>query len=270
MKITLNENNHDESKKIAQKIRDFCEKEAIEVTSENPDIVISIGGDGTLLSAFHKYRNRLKQVKFIAVHTGHLGFYTDFLKEELDLLFDYLKQHNDKSYSYPILSIAIKYKTKQALKLLALNEISIRTLVGTMVCEVYIDNHLFEIFRGDGLCIATPTGSTGIAKSLGGAVVHPKLEAMQLVEIAGLNNRVYRTLGSPMIFPKTTELKLKVKKAVTPVFCVDNLDPTLLDMDEVEYIVVKLAKERIRFADCKSVQFWDRVEEAFIDEIANR
>ncbi len=50
---------------------------------------------------------------------------------------------------------------------------------------------LFERFRGDGLAISTPTGSTAYNKSVGGAVVHPSINAMQLAEIASLNNRVF-------------------------------------------------------------------------------
>lgn len=45
---------------------------------------------------------------------------------------------------------------------------TLRTITGTLVCEVYINDNLFEVFRGDGLCVSTPTGSTGISKSLGG------------------------------------------------------------------------------------------------------
>ncbi|MDK6687817.1 NAD kinase, partial [Aerococcus sp. UMB8623] len=70
---------------------------------------------------------------------------------------------------------------------------------GTMTCEVYIRDELFEVFRGDGLCVSTPTGSTGLNKSLGGAVVHPRLQTLQLTEIASLNNRVFRTLSSSML-----------------------------------------------------------------------
>ena len=43
--------------------------------SENPEIVISVGGDGTLLQAFHQYSHMLSKVAFVGIHTGHLGFY---------------------------------------------------------------------------------------------------------------------------------------------------------------------------------------------------
>ena len=57
-------------------------------------------------------------------------------------------------------------------------------------------------FRGDGLCISTPTGSTAYNKSLGGAVIHPQMDLYQITEIAALNNLVYRTLGNSIILSK--------------------------------------------------------------------
>ena len=63
--------------------------------------------------------------------------------------------------------------------------------------EVNILNDL-----GDGLCISTPSGSTAYNKALGGALIHPSLEAIQIAEIASINNRVFRTVGSPLVLPK--------------------------------------------------------------------
>lgn len=77
-----------------------------------------------------------------------------------------------------------------------------------MVADVVIDNVQLERFRGDGLSVSTPTGSTAYNKSLGGAILHPTMEALQLAEISSLNNRVYRTLGSSVIVPKKIRLKL--------------------------------------------------------------
>ena len=65
-----------------------------------------------------------------------------------------------------------------------------------MVADLTINGVDFERFRGDGITVSTPTGSTAYNKSLGGAVLHPTIEALQIAEIASLNNRVYRTLGS--------------------------------------------------------------------------
>lgn len=68
--------------------------------------------------------------------------------------------------------------------------------------QIDINDVTFEMFRGDGLCISTPSGSTAYNKSLGGAMVHPSIEALQIAEIASINNRVFRTMGSPLLLPK--------------------------------------------------------------------
>ena len=69
----------------------------------------------------------------------------------------------------------------------------------TLVVDVNIRGKHFERF-GDGLCISTPSGSTAYNKALGGALIHPSLEAMQIAETS-INNRVFRTVGSPLVLP---------------------------------------------------------------------
>lgn len=76
-----------------------------------------------------------------------------------------------------------------------------------MVADVMVSDVILERFRGDGLSVSTPTGSTAYNKSLGGALLYPTIEAMQLAEISSLNNRVYRTLGSSIVVPKKIRLK---------------------------------------------------------------
>ena len=83
---------------------------------EEPDLVISIGGDGTLLSAFHHYVHRLDKTAFIGVHTGHLGFYADWTPEEIDKLIDCIT-----NTPYQIFSIiAVKARCRQILQRLYL------------------------------------------------------------------------------------------------------------------------------------------------------
>src|SRR5699024_11871154 len=53
---------------------------------EEPDLVISVGGDGTFLEAFHRYVHRIATTAFIGVHTGHLGFYADWTPDEVERL----------------------------------------------------------------------------------------------------------------------------------------------------------------------------------------
>ena len=105
-----------------------------------------------------------------------------------------------KVEEYPLLRVKALFVQMEILvsDYYSLNEITVNNHTGsTYSAKVYINGVHFESFRGDGLCISTPTGSTAYNKSLGGAVIHPQLPLYQVTEIAALNNLVYRTLGNP-------------------------------------------------------------------------
>lgn len=262
MKIVIWANHTDLSQNVKKELLRVA-RDKIQIDQNNPDVVISIGGDGTLLSAFHHYIKLAKQPHFIAVHTGHLGFYTDFLSGQVEELVRYLLGEEHKTYSYPLLSTTLLMGDQEK-KLIALNEMTLKTISGTFVCEVEIGQELFEVFRGDGICISTPTGSTGLSKSFGGAVVHPSVEAIQMVEIAAINNIVYRTIGAPLIFPKEETITLNVKASHDILLAIDNCEPIILNADCEPVIQVTLATERIHFLNYKQISFWSRVEKAFI------
>ena len=144
---------------------------------------------------------------------------------------------------------------------MALNEGTVRSEEGTFVMDVELRGQLFETFRGDGLCISTPSGSTGYNKGLGGAIVHPSLEAIQLTEMASINNRVFRTLGSPLILPSSHTVVLR---PVSSQRFVMTLDQFRHIYDEVRYIQYRVAKQHVRFARFQATPFWNRVRNAFI------
>ena len=61
---------------VFKKLREAIEASSVlQIDDENPDIVIAIGGDGTLMSAFHKYFDQIDHIGFVGIHTGHLGFF---------------------------------------------------------------------------------------------------------------------------------------------------------------------------------------------------
>ena len=261
MKVGLYGNQTEKTKAVMNAFDRLCQEGCFERDDEHPDVVITVGGDGTLLGAFHHYRNQLDSIRFVAIHTGHLGFYTDWRDFEVDQLIESLKHDKGEHVSYPLLDVNVKFKSGDVIRYAALNEATLRKVNGTLLCEVYINGELFENFRGDGLCVATPTGSTGLSKSLGGAVVHPRAEVMQMTEMASINNRVYRTLSSPMIFAKDNVLTLRPESKEGMVMAIDHLT---YDANEIEEIQLQISHERISFAAYRHTPFWDRVEDAFI------
>ena len=233
-----------------------------ELDEENPEIVISIGGDGTMLSAFHRYEAQVEKIRFVGVHTGHLGFYTDFLANELLEFINALQNESpERAVRYPLLSVAIKFHNGDEKLYHALNEATIRRGSETLVAEVDISDFLFEKFRGDGLVVSTPTGSTAYNKSIGGAVMDPRVEAMQVAEIASINNRVFRTLGSAMIVAKKDKIRIRPEENIDLLLTIDQNE---FDLSNIEEVVFSLDGQTIAFANCAHTPFWERVKNSFI------
>lgn len=264
-KIAFFASRNPKSEVVYEKLFHLLKEAGFILTSKQPDIVISIGGDGMLLSAFHKYEQVLDKVRFIGVHTGHLGFYTDYRDFELEKLVENLKMDTGAKVSYPILKVTVHLKNGKTYSYHALNESTIKRLSKTMVAEVIINNVHFEQFRGDGLSVSTPTGSTAYNKSLGGAVLHPTIEALQLAEIASLNNRVYRTLGSSVIVPKKEKILILPGHKDRYSISVDN--KTYI-FDEIDMVSFQLDSSKINFvASPNHTSFWNRVRDAFIGDV---
>ncbi|HEQ4871705.1 TPA: NAD kinase [Streptococcus pyogenes] len=265
-RVAIIANGKYQSKRVASKLFSvFKDNPDFYLSKKNPDIVISIGGDGMLLSAFHMYEKELDKVRFVGIHTGHLGFYTDYRDFEVDKLIDNLRKDKGEQISYPILKVAITLDDGRVVKARALNEATVKRIEKTMVADVIINHVKFESFRGDGISVSTPTGSTAYNKSLGGAVLHPTIEALQLTEISSLNNRVFRTLGSSIIIPKKDKIELVPKRLGIYTISIDNKTYQLKNVTKVEYFI---DDEKIHFVSSPShTSFWERVKDAFIGEI---
>ena len=229
---------------------------------QEPEIVISVGGDGTLLQAFHRYSHRLEKTAFVGVHTGHLGFYADWLPNEVEKLVIAIAKTPFQVVEYPLLEVIIRYLdgSKES-QYLALNEVTVKSSEGTFVIDVEIRGEYFETFRGDGLCISTPSGSTAYNKALGGAIIHPSLEAIQLTEMASINNRVFRTVGSPLVLPKHHTCVLK---PVTDMDLRITIDHLTLSHQDVKSIQCRVANQKVRFVRFRPFPFWKRVRDSFV------
>lgn len=264
-KIALLASRNPKSEAVSKELWTKLKEANFILTPKNPDIVISIGGDGMLLSAFHKYEKLIDRVRFVGIHTGHLGFYTDYRDFEVDKLIENLKLDTGARVSYPILNVKVKMTDGRIVEARALNEATVKRLSKIMVADIIINNVPFERFRGDGISVSTPTGSTAYNKSLGGAVLHPTIEALQIAEVASLNNRVYRTLGSSVVVPKKDKIVIEPKHSDRYSIAVDN---KTFVYDSIESIEYQIDNSKIHFVATPShTSFWNRVKDAFIGEV---
>jgi NAD+ kinase len=260
LKYTLLDRGDKLSRELAEQFHRLAAARGLIQDDKAPQIVLSIGGDGTLLQAFHRFRDRVADVAFVGVHTGHLGFYADWQKEELAELVNQMATGQPQFVRYPLLHVEITTDAGKSVYL-ALNEFTLKSVDGTLVAQVNINDEPFEMFRGDGIVISTPTGSTAYNKSLGGAVIHPSLEALQIAEIASINNRVYRTLGSSIILPKHHHCDLVPDSEELLYIGIDHL---VMQLNGVRHITFRVAEDKVTFARYRPFPFWNRVREAFI------
>ena len=256
---------HDEiSEKIGLQLKEFLLSSNLAEDVENPDYVFAIGGDGTVLRTFNKYMDKLDTVKFLSIHTGHLGFYTDYSVQNYEKIFFDMLALTPKIEEYPLLRVKAYCSNGDLVSdYYSLNEVTVNNHTGvTYAAKVYINGVHFESFRGDGLCISTPTGSTAYNKSLGGAVIHPQLPLYQVTEIAALNNLVYRTLGNPLILSQNDELMIKPMSPENHRITVDHMH---YNYDSVAKIKITLSKEKkVSFIRYNEDSFWQRVKRSFI------
>lgn len=145
------------------------------------DLVIVVGGDGSMLSAARAVANG--KVPVIGVNRGRLGFLTDILPEELETRLDEVLSGKYTIESRFLLEVeAIRGEQLSALGS-ALNDVVLHPGRAAQMIEfeLYVDGRFVYSQASDGLIVATPTGSTAYALSAGGPIMHPSLNAIVMV-----------------------------------------------------------------------------------------
>lgn len=238
----------------------------LQLDAETPDIVISIGGDGTMLHAFHTFIDRIPSIAFVGVHTGHLGFYADWKSDEIPELVRLMGNQGGlgnlqpRIVQYPLIELEI-VKRSGTSSIICLNEFTLKSVDGTVMAEIDINDQMFEMFRGDGICVSTPSGSTAYNKSLGGAIIHPSIEALQISEIASINNRVFRTMGSSLVLPAHHHCDIYSRKEQNLMLTIDHVSMPVNDLISVR---CQVAKQKVSFVRYRPFPFWTRVRNAFL------
>lgn len=174
------------------------------------DIIIAIGGDGTVLNAAFKARKTGKPV--LGINFGKLGFLAEYEVSEIENLINDLKTGNYQIEERMTLEALCPGNLEE--KLYAINDFVVDKGIWPKMIEITmkIDDDYVSTFTADGLIIATPTGSTGYSLSAGGPIVSPKTEAITLSPIAP-----HSLTMRPLVISGTQEIRLRVRSMHTSV-----------------------------------------------------
>lgn len=244
--------------KKSEDIKEQLKQRIIHTYDElSPELVIAVGGDGTILKAAHQYPNAV----IFGIHTGHLGFYANYGINDLDILIENINTGNYKIDNLDLLSCQIVDYNDNVIEANALNEITIVTPPRTLILDVYIDDNFFEKFRGTGMCISTPSGSTAYNKSLHGSVIDSSLKSMQLTEIAGINSNAYRTLSSPLVLSHERRISLNSCIAQEVFITVDNISYSIKDFKSLK---IFYNNKTFKMAYYNQEGFFKRINRTFL------
>jgi NAD+ kinase len=148
------------------------------------DLAIVLGGDGTMLSIARRLAPH--DVPLIGVNLGRLGFLTDIPLARMEPTLDAMLEGRYTEERRTLLAVTVTRSNGAQAQAPALNEVVVnRGGLGSMIeCAVEIDGRFVYAMRADGVIVATPTGSTAYALSVGGPIVAPEVPAFALVPIA--------------------------------------------------------------------------------------
>jgi len=183
-------------------------KERAQLGSEC-DLIIVVGGDGTFLNVARTLDS--PRARLLGINLGRLGFLADLAPTDLEShLGPILAGDFDEDLRF-LLDTRVRTDGRERAALRALNEIVVHkhNIARLIHFETYIDDHLLNSQRSDGLIVATPTGSTAYALSGGGPILHPNLDAVVLVPICP------HTLSSrPIVVDSDSRIEIVIRDSL--------------------------------------------------------
>ncbi len=172
---------------------------------EGCDLIVVLGGDGTLLSAARGVRKR--QIPLLAVNLGGLGFMMTTGPDELPCALDCVERSDYALDSRMVLEGRLRRKETTVARFFALNDIVVANgaMARLLHLEAYADGEYVCGYTADGLILATPTGSTAYSLAAGGPVMAPAVAALSLTPICPhtLSNR-------SVVLPETVSVEIRV------------------------------------------------------------
>ncbi|MGH9735567.1 MAG: NAD(+)/NADH kinase [Candidatus Acidiferrales bacterium] len=184
-----------------------------EALADKIDLLLVLGGDGTLLSAARALRGH--SIPVLGVNLGALGFLTSVTLDELYPVLDRVIAGDYRTSDRMTLQATISHDGQVAGPHLALNDAVVNksAMARMLDFDVYVDQNHVGRYRADGLIVSTPTGSTAYSLAAGGPIVHPDLDVLIVTPICPhmLTNR-------PLVIPGTSQVSVDFSAADEPVY----------------------------------------------------
>ena len=220
------------------------------------DILVSIGGDGTILRAATFVRD--SGVPIIGINAGRLGFLAKVQKESIEQFLQIVLEKKYTISQRTLLSLACSPENEQINELnFAMNEVTVsrKDTTSMITIETYLNDEYLNSYWADGLIISTPTGSTGYSLSCGGPILTPEVKGLVITPIAphNLNAR-------PLVITDDTIIKLKVSGRENQYLV--SLDSRIATLDNNSILTIRKTPFQINMVEIP--------DETFLNTLRNK
>jgi NAD+ kinase len=224
------------------------------------DLLITYGGDGTLLDAVEIRPSA--ETPIVGINCGRLGYLTADNGEGIEELFEHITRGTLHLEHRQLLSVKAEIECND--KCLALNEVTIHRHGATMISvEALVNDKHIATYHGDGIIISTPTGSTAYSLSAGGPIVDPMCSCLILSPLAPHNLTM-----RPIVIPDSSKITLRLDARGGEVFLSsDNRTYTLKDKATIE---LRKADKGLILATPHNNTFYDTLREKMMWGVDNR
>lgn len=219
---------------------------------QNSDFLVTIGGDGTLISAVR--RSYRYQLPVLGIHAGKLGFLADIDISELETFVDQMLKGEFRIDQRAILQATIVTPNGDT-TIYAFNDIVLtRPSIAKMIrLETFVDGKNFNTYYGDGVVVSTPTGSTAYNLSAGGPVMFPLTQVFALTPICP-----HSLTQRPVVLPGHFEIEMKTPDPSALVI-VDGQD--LVEISDSDRVHIKLAGGAAHLIHRSEFNYFDVLKE---------
>ena len=218
----------------------------------NNDLIISIGGDGTMLQSA-KLAHKLN-IPITGINKGRLGFLTDINPEQAGEVIKNIINGKYAEENRLLIKATVKKDKQNQVIGYGLNDVAIkRKETGRMIrIKVSIDQKYINTHEGDGFIVASPTGSTAYALSCGGPILKPDIEALILVPICphSLNDR-------PLVIPAHSEVDVSAELGEGETAEIDLDGDTFSELNSKDALTIKVSSQFIKLIHTEDYDYFN-------------
>lgn len=223
------------------------------------DVVITLGGDGTIIRSCKRVMPYRK--KILGINIGRLGFLADLEVHQLELL-DRLVTGAYTTEQRTMLH-AVAHKDGAEHHYYALNDVTVTTggYIKIVDLEVYCNDRLSTAYRADGVILSTPTGSTGYAMSAGGPIIDPAIDTIGLTPICP-----HSLFSRTILFASNNVLTVRSKEinnSANVVLCIDG--ESVMTLSGQDSVTVTKADTTMEFISLTGNSFCDMLNTKLLE-----